>query len=124
MAAWLFFLATLFWALAYDTMYAIADREDDLKIGVKSTAILFGRYDRMAIGMMQILVLVILVLAGLSFSLGGWYYAGLAVASGFSIYEQHLIRDRDPGLSFRAFLNNNYFGMTVFAGIFLNYLLR
>jgi 4-hydroxybenzoate polyprenyltransferase len=122
--AWLLFIATVFWALAYDTMYAIADREDDLKIGVKSTAILFGRYDRFAIGVMQFLVVVILVMAGLSFGLGAWYYAGLAVASGFSLYEQYLIRNRDPALSFRAFLNNNYFGLTVFAGILLHYLFQ
>ena len=120
--SWLIFLATLFWALAYDTMYAITDREDDLRIGVKSTAILFGRFDRLMIGVLQLLVLGLLILIGLIFVLGWVYYAGLAVASGFSIYQQYLIRDRDPQLSFRAFLNNHYFGMVVFVGIFLDYL--
>lgn len=123
-ASWLLFFATVFWALAYDTMYAITDREDDLMIGVKSTAILFGRYDRFAIGVMQAAVLAILLLAGVNFGLGPLYYAGLAIAACFSLYQQYLIRDRDPALSFRAFLNNHYFGMAVFVGIFLDYLIR
>jgi 4-hydroxybenzoate polyprenyltransferase len=110
------------WALAYDTMYAITDREDDLKIGVKSSAILFGRFDRLAIGVMQLLVLGVLLLAGLSFDLHWPYYLGLLLAGGFSLYQQYLIRGRDPQLSFRAFLNNHYFGMVVFAGIVINYL--
>lgn len=121
-AAWLWFIATVFWALAYDTMYAMADREDDLKIGVKSSAILFGRFDRLAIGVMQLAVLAILVLAGLSFQLQWPYYVGLVAASGFSLYQQYLIRGRDPRLCFRAFINNHYFGMVVFIGIVVNYL--
>lgn len=120
--AWLFFVANIFWALAYDTMYAICDREDDLKIGVKSSAILFGRFDRLVIGVMQMLVLALLVLAGLSFGLQWPYYLGLLLASGFSLYQQYLIRHRDPQLSFRAFLNNHYFGMVVFLGIAASYL--
>ncbi len=123
-AAWLWFAATVLWALAYDTMYAIADREDDLKIGVKSTAILFGRFDRLAIGMMQLLVLAVLLLAGWRFELQWPYYLGLGVAGGFSLYQQYLIRERDPQLSFRAFLNNHYFGMVVFGGIVLSYLVK
>lgn len=121
-ASWLWFIATVLWALAYDTMYAIADREDDLKIGVKSSAILFGRFDRFAIAVMQLLVLAVLVLAGLSFDLSWPYYVGLLLASGFSAYQQYLIRGRDPQLSFHAFLNNHYFGMVVFVGIVLSYL--
>ncbi|MCW8919389.1 MAG: 4-hydroxybenzoate octaprenyltransferase [Gammaproteobacteria bacterium] len=116
-ASWLLFFATVLWALAYDTMYAIADREDDLKIGVKSSAILFGRFDRLAIGVMQLLVLAVLWLAGLSFALHWPYYLGLLLAGGFSLYQQYLIRGRDPQLSFRAFLNNHYFGLVVFLGI-------
>jgi 4-hydroxybenzoate polyprenyltransferase len=123
-AAWLIFFATVVWALAYDTMYAITDRADDLKIGVKSSAILFGRFDRLIIGLLQLLVLALLVLTGLSFSLGSYYYLGLAAASVFFVYEQYLIRDRDPKLSFRAFLNNHYFGMTVFIGLAVDYLLK
>ncbi len=123
LASWLWFIATVLWALAYDTMYAIADREDDLKIGVKSTAILFGRFDRLAIGVMQLLLLAVLLLAGWSFELSWPYYLGLLLASGFGVYQQTLIRERDPQLSFRAFLNNHYFGMVVFAGIVVNYLI-
>ncbi len=115
--AWLLFMATLLWALAYDTMYAIADREDDLKIGVKSAAILFGRYDRLVIGVLQLAMLLMLLLAGMNFALGTAYYLGLIAAAGFSFYQQWLIRSRDPRLSFRAFLNNNYLGMVVFIGI-------
>lgn len=119
--AWLFFVANIFWAIAYDTMYAICDREDDLKIGVKSAAILLGRFDRLGIGLMQVLTLALLVVGGLAFGLGLPYLLGLLVASGFALYQQYLIRDRDPKLSFRAFLNNHYFGMAVFAGIALDY---
>lgn len=121
---WIIFIAALVWALVYDTMYAITDREDDLKIGVKSTAILFGRFDRLIIGLLQLVVLALLILVGFIFSLGLYYYIGLAIASVFSVYEQYLIRDRDPQLSFRAFLNNHYFGLTVFIGIVVDYLLK
>ncbi len=122
--AWLFFVANIFWAIAYDTMYAICDREDDLKIGVKSAAILLGRYDRLGIGLMQLLTLGMLFVGGLSFDLGWPYMLGLLAAAGFAVYQQYLIRDRDPKLSFQAFLNNHYFGMAVFAGIALDYWLR
>ncbi len=120
-ASWLLFFATVLWALAYDTMYAIADREDDLKIGVKSSAILFGRFDRLAIGVMQLLVIAVLLMAGLSFELRWPYFVGLGLAAGFSLYQQYLIRGRDPQHSFRAFLNNNYFGMVVFLGVVASY---
>jgi len=122
-AAWLWFVANILWSLIYDTMYAMADREDDLKIGVKSSAILFGRYDRLIIGLMQVVFFALLTLAGLSFGLGWPYFAGLAVAVGFALYEQHLIRDRNPLLCFRAFLNNHYLGLSVFVGIALAYLI-
>ena len=122
-AAWLLFIANVFWALAYDTMYAIADRPDDLKIGVKSAAILFGRLDRLVIGLFQVLALVLLAFAALSFGLGPLYFIGLAAAAGFGVYEQYLIRDRDPKRSFQAFLNNRHFGAAVFLGILADYLL-
>lgn len=122
--AWIFFVANIFWAIAYDTMYAICDREDDLKIGVKSAAILLGRYDRLGIGLMQLLTLGMLFVGGLSFDLGWPYLLGLLAAGGFAVYQQYLIRDRDPKLSFQAFLNNHYFGMAVFAGIALDYWIR
>lgn len=118
---WLIFMATVLWATAYDTMYAIADRKDDLKIGVKSTAILFGDADKLIIGMLQLLLLLDLILIGNRSGLGLFYYLGLCAASGFAIYQQYLIKDRDPQKCFRAFLNNNWFGLSVFAGILVDY---
>lgn len=123
-AAWLFFVANIFWSLVYDTMYAMADREDDLKIGVKSSAILFGRFDRLIVGALQVVMFALLTLAGLSFQFGIWYYLGLVAAAGFAVYEQYLIRDRDADRCFHAFLNNHYLGASIFAGIVLQYLLR
>lgn len=121
--AWLLFIANIFWALAYDTMYAIADRPDDLRIGVKSAAILFGRLDRLVIAAFQIAVLGLLVLVGLHVGLGLPYYLGLTVAAGFGVFQQYLIRDRDPQRSFQAFLNNRHAGAAVFAGLLVDYLL-
>jgi 4-hydroxybenzoate polyprenyltransferase len=123
-AAWPLFMANVFWSLVYDTMYAMADREDDLKIGVKSSAILFGRHDRLIIGLMQLVMFALLALSGASFGLGAVYFTALAAAAGFAGYEQYLIRGRDPGASFQAFLNNHYLGMTVFIGIAADFLVR
>jgi 4-hydroxybenzoate polyprenyltransferase len=122
--AWLLFLASLLWTTVYDTMYAMVDREDDLKVGVRSSAILFGEADRSIIGVMQLMTLLALWLVGRELTLGSWYQGGLAVAACFSLYQQWLIRERLPERCFRAFLNNNYFGMTVFIGIALEYLFR
>ncbi|MEX0619607.1 MAG: 4-hydroxybenzoate octaprenyltransferase [Pseudohongiellaceae bacterium] len=119
--AFLLFVANVLWTIAYDTEYAMVDREYDLKIGVKSTAILFGDADRMIIGVLQAMFLVALLLAGRRFELGGWYYLSLAVAAGLLIYQQWLIRDRAPGPCFKAFLNNNRVGAAIFAGIVLHY---
>lgn len=121
---WLIFIATVLWAVSYDTMYAMVDRDDDLKIGVKSTAVLFGRYDRLIIGLVQLLFIATLFLAGLAFDLGIYYDLSLGVASLLSVYHQWLIRNRDRQLCFRAFLHNNWLGATVFVGIFLNYVLE
>lgn len=118
---WLIFMATVLWTTAYDTMYAMADREDDLKIGVKSTAILFGEADRLIIGMIQALLMLNLILIGQRAELGLYYYLGLLGASGFAIYQQYLIKDRERMKCFQAFLNNNWFGMSVFVGIFIDY---
>ncbi len=118
---WLIFMATVLWATAYDTMYAMADREDDLKIGVKSTAILFGDADKIIIGLLQVLLIFDLILIGRASELGIFYYAGLIIASGLAIYQQFLIKDRDRQKCINAFLNNNWFGLAVFAGIFLDY---
>ena len=121
--SWLLFIVVVLWAMAYDTMYAMTDREDDIKIGVKSTAILFGDADKVIIGIIQVCVLVGLVMLGNRLTLDWPYYAGLALASGFSIYQQVLIRNRDPKACFDAFINNNWFGAAVFLGILLDYLL-
>ncbi len=118
---WLIFMATVLWATAYDTMYAMADREDDLKIGVKSTAILFGEADKIIIALLQILLIFDLILIGRSSELGLFYYLGLGVASGLSIYQQFLIKDRDRQKCVQAFINNNWFGLAVFVGIFVDY---
>lgn len=120
--AWLMFIAVVIWAVVYDTMYAMVDREDDLELGVRSTAILFGDADRLIIGVLQVLLLVALALVGHQAALGAWYYAALLVAAGLALWQQRLIRARRPEDCFRAFLNNHYFGMTIFIGILLHYL--
>jgi len=120
--AWLLFVATVLWATAYDTMYGMVDREDDLKIGVKSTAILFGESDRLIIGVIQVLFLLALVLAGQGAGLGGYFYFGLLLAAGLLLYQQYLIREREPAACFQAFLNNNWVGAAVFGGIVMDYL--
>jgi 4-hydroxybenzoate polyprenyltransferase len=119
--AWLMYLATILWALVYDTMYAMVDKADDLKIGVKSTAILFGDKDREIIAALQIIILALLISIGKMQALGHFYYSGLSVAAGLSIYQQKLIFQRDKILCFQAFLNNNWFGLAVFAGLLVNY---
>ena len=118
--AWLLLIANILWSVVYDTMYAMVDREDDLKIGVKSTAILFDDADRVIIGIIQALVLVTLIMTGKQAQLGSYYFTGLAIASCFFLYQLSLIWNREPGQCFKAFLNNNWFGLTVFAGLFLD----
>lgn len=119
--AWLLFAANVFWAVAYDTAYAMVDRDDDIKIGVKSTAILFGRYDRFMIGLSHTLCLVLLVLVGQLMKLDMIYYASLVVAAGIAGYQQLLISKRDKKKCFQAFLNNNWFGLVVFLGFVLSF---
>lgn len=121
--AWWLFGTTLLWALIYDTQYAMVDREDDLRIGVKSTAILFGRWDRWIIGLLQLLMLAQLIGIGLAAGRGGWYLLGLAGAAALAGYQQYLIRERERQACFLAFLNNNYYGMLVFLGLVLDYTL-
>ena len=121
--AWLIFTATVLWATAYDTMYAMVDRDDDIALGVKSTAILFGDMDRTIIGLIQFMLLICLIMIGHQVELGLYYYASLVVAAGLAAYQQYLIRYRDREGCFRAFLNNNWFGATVFLGIYLDYFL-
>jgi 4-hydroxybenzoate polyprenyltransferase len=118
---WLIFLATILWATVYDTMYAMVDYDDDIKIGVKSTAILFGNQDKLIIGLTQVLLIFNLILIGNRAELGLYYYLGVFAASLFSIYQQYLIKDRDRALCFKAFLNNNWFGLVLFIGVLLDY---
>ena len=118
---WILFAATLCWAVAYDTAYAMVDREDDLRIGVKSTAILFGRADRLMIALFHALTVGLLAWAGARTGLGVPYYMGLAVAATLAVYQQWLMRGRDRDACFRAFLNNNWFGIAVFAGVVVAY---
>ena len=122
--AWLMVVAVVLWAAIYDTMYAMVDREDDLKLGLKSTAILFGDADRTVIGTMQAMMLFAMWLVGREAGLGAWYQAGLGAGAAVFAYEQWLIRDRDPARCFQAFNNNHYFGLVVFVGLALDYLFR
>lgn len=119
--AWLIYIATVLWATVYDTMYAMVDREDDIRIGVKSTAILFGDADRFIIGVMQFMLLGVLLLIGSQLGLGTAYEVGLWAAAALAAYQQYLIKDREPKQCFRAFLNNNWFGLAVLAGIVVHY---
>lgn len=119
--AWLVFSATVLWTVAYDTMYAMVDREDDLRIGVKSTAILFADADRFVIGVLQATVVITLVMIGHHLDLGLWYFLGVVVAAGLAVYQQRLIRDRSPAGCFKAFLNNNWFGAAIFVGLCLDF---
>jgi 4-hydroxybenzoate polyprenyltransferase len=119
--AWILFGSALLWALIYDTQYAMVDRDDDLKVGIKSTAILFGRADRLVIAGLQVVMLGLLAYVGAMAGRGVFYLAGLGGAAAMAVYQQYLIRDRQPAACFQAFLNNNYYGMAVFAGLVLDY---
>ena len=120
---WLLFTANVLWTVAYDTLYAMVDRDDDLKIGIKSTAILFGEADRVIIGILQALVVLILVIVGGQAELGAFWYLGVAVMAGLFAYHQYLARDRAREGCFKAFLNNNWAGFAVFAGLVIDQLL-
>jgi 4-hydroxybenzoate polyprenyltransferase len=120
--AWVLYIAAVMWAAIYDTMYAMVDREDDLKVGVKSSAILFADMDKLLIGVMQVMMLFALVLAGRTMQFGQWYYSGIAAAGVLFMYQQWLIRKREPAGCLKAFLNNNYVGIVIFVGVLLQYL--
>lgn len=122
--AWALYVVTVCWIVAYDTMYAMVDREDDLKIGIKSTAVFFGHADRLIIGLLQLLFLTGMLLIAWHYHAGPYFYAGILLAAALSLYQQYLIRAHDRAACFKAFLNNNWVGMAIFAGIFLNYLLH
>ena len=119
--AWLVFGTAMIWAVIYDTFYAMVDRADDLKVGVKSTAILFGEADIFVIGGLQALMIIALVLIGLRAGLGFWYYLSVAIAAALMAWHQWLARDRQPAGCFAAFLHNHLIGMVVFIGIVLHY---
>ena len=118
-AGWIF-LATVLWTLIYDTLYAMADRDEDLKIGVKSTAILFAKYDQIFITLLQILLMIVFIKIGNLFDLGAFYDISLIIILFFMIYHQFLIKKRQKMDYFKAFINNHFIGMTVFFGIFLS----
>ena len=120
--AWFLFLTAMLWPIIYDTMYAIVDRDDDIKIGVKSTAILFGAWERKIIAALQIIFISLFFLVGQLFQLHTIFYFSLLISSLFFIYQQWLIKDRDRDACFRAFLNNNWVGLIIFLGIFLSYI--
>jgi 4-hydroxybenzoate polyprenyltransferase len=122
--AWVMYLAVVLWALVYDTMYAMVDKDDDLKIGVKSTAILFGSYDRQIMAGLQLVILGLLIAVGQMAHAGWPYYGGILIAAGLSAYQQKLIFHREKAQCFKAFLNNNWFGVAVFAGLVVDYWLR
>jgi 4-hydroxybenzoate polyprenyltransferase len=119
--AWVLYIAAVIWAAVYDTIYAMVDREDDLKIGVKSSAILCADMDKFLIGVMPVMMLYALVLVGRNMQFGNWYYAGVAGAGVLFLWHQWLIRKREPAGCLRAFLNNQYVGLVVFVGILLQY---
>ncbi|HEY0844803.1 MAG TPA: 4-hydroxybenzoate octaprenyltransferase [Noviherbaspirillum sp.] len=123
-AAWLLLVANIFWAVAYDTEYAMVDRDDDLKIGIKTSAITFGRFDVMAVMLCYAVAFAIILTVGWQYGLRTWFVAGIAVASAFAMYHYTLIRDRDRMRCFAAFRHNNWLGAAIFFGIALDYALR
>jgi len=122
LSCWIMFFANILWAVAYDTEYAMVDRDDDVKIGIKSTAILFGRHDKMIIGILQVLVMAMMAAVGWLNGLGWIYYATVLVAGALFVYQQVLIAGRERDACFKAFLNNNYVGLVLFLGLAVSYL--
>ena len=120
-ALWLLYLGNLLWTVAYDTQYAMVDREDDILIGIKSTAVLFAHHDRLAVAILQLLTLLALWASGLQFGLGWPYTGALWVIAGLFVYHQYLMREREPTQCFKAFLHNNWVGLTLFVGVALHY---
>lgn len=120
--AWLLYVINVIWSVVYDTMYAMADRDDDLKAGVKSTAVLFGDADKVIIGILQASMIFGFLLLGQQLELSTAYYLAVTVAVGLSLYQQHLIYERFPKRCLQGFLNNNWLGLAIFVGIFLSYL--
>ena len=122
LSCWIMFFANILWAVAYDTEYAMVDRDDDVKIGIKSTAILFGSHDKLIIGILQVLVMAMMAAVGWLNGLGWIYYATVLVAGALFVYQQVLIAGRERDACFKAFLNNNYVGLVLFLGLAVSYL--
>ena len=122
--AWWLLLANIFWCIAYDTEYAMVDRDDDIHLGIHSSALFFGKYDVIAVMICYAVALHVLAFVGVALQLGLSYYAGLLLAAGIAIYHYTLIHQRQREACFKAFLHNNWFGATVFAGIVVDYLVR
>ncbi|MFX0567644.1 4-hydroxybenzoate octaprenyltransferase [Kosakonia cowanii] len=122
LSCWIMFFANILWAVAYDTEYAMVDRDDDVKIGIKSTAILFGRHDKLIIGILQVMVMAMMAAVGWLNGLGWIYYATVLVAGALFVYQQVLIAGRERDACFKAFLNNNYVGLVLFLGLAVSYL--
>jgi len=118
---WLLYTATLTWTVAYDTQYAMVDREDDLKIGVKSTAILFGENDKMIIGVLQVTTLISWLMIASKISASWPVYLAISIAGGFFIYHQTLLKNRDRDQCFQAFINNHWVGAVLFIGLLMHY---
>lgn len=121
--AWLLYLIGFIWPIAYDTMYAMVDKKDDIKIGIRSTAILFGKYDKLIIMLLQSTMLILLMILGYWLNLGVIFYISLIIVTLLFCYQQFLIKDRDSQLCFKAFLNNQWVGLVIFLGIALHYLI-
>jgi 4-hydroxybenzoate polyprenyltransferase len=124
LVAWMLLLANVFWAIAYDTEYAIVDRDDDVHLGIHSSALFFGKYDVLAVMSCYALTLILLGVVGSMSDLGNWYYLGLLVAAGIATYHYTLIKNHQREQCFAAFLHNNWFGAVIFAGIFCDYSCR
>ena len=122
--AWVLLLANIFWSIAYDTEYAMVDRNDDIHLGIHSSALFFGKYDVIAVMICYTLTLLLLAVAGLMSGLGLVYFAGLIVAGGIALHHYRLIKNRDREKCFAAFLHNNWFGAAVFAGLVADYWMR
>ncbi len=120
-AAWLILLINVIWSVIYDTLYAMVDRDDDISIGLKSTAILFGRFDLLILRGLKILMITLLVLLGLKLQFSWPWFAGVTVAAGLFVRQQYLVKDRDRDACFKAFLNNNWVGMAIWAGLLIAY---
>lgn len=120
---WLIFVAVILWTIAFDTYYAMVDREDDLKVGIKSTAILFGRYDLLIIALLQLMTLILLLIAGLEFGRSWFYMSGLIAAALYFVNQYIQARSREREACFESFLNNHRVGMVIFIGLALDYLL-